>query len=127
MTHTHAAHRLNVLLRLYWGANYDNLRRKCEVGGSEGRRLIADVWALTDYRHDVAPLTADLETIFGHLERISDLESGSYGVWVDGADGSKRDIQPHDHDYTAARDQAVQEEDDDMNGAIEALLLGGES
>lgn len=113
-----------MLLRLYFDANYDNLRRKCEIGGSEGRRLIADVWALTEYRHDIAPLTAYLETILGHLERISDLESGSYGVW---SDDGMRDIQPHDHDYVAARDQAVSEENDDMNGAIEALLLGGES
>lgn len=121
MTHAHAAHRLNVLLRLYFDANYHPARRRCEVGGSDGRRLIADVWALTDYRKDPTALTADLETIFGHLERISDLESGTHGVW----DGD-RDIQPNDHDYTQARDQAAQEVNDDMNAAIEALLLGGE-
>ena len=122
MTNAHAAHRINVLCRLYFDANYHPARRRCEVGGSDGRRLIADVWALTDYRKDATTLTADLETIFGHLERISDLESGSYGVWKGGVD-----IQPHDMDYTQARDQAAQEENDDMSAAIEALMLGGES
>ena len=120
MTHTHAAHRINVLLRLYFDANYHPARRTCEVGGSDGRRLIADVGPQIEFRKEIT--AAGLEEIIEHLIRISDLESGTHGVW----DGD-RDIQPHDHDYTAARDQAAQEENDDMNAAIEALLLGGES
>ena len=118
MTHTHAAHRINVLCRLYFDANYHPARRRCEVSGSDGRRLIADVGAQIEFRKEIT--AAGLEEIIEHLIRISDLESGNYGICSGG-----QEFQPNDHDYVAARDQSVQEENDDMNAAIEALLPGG--
>lgn len=105
------------LCQAYFASNYDHLKRECEVAGSEGRELIADVGRVIDFRKEI---TADeLETVMGILSRVDVLSDNTASLAIE---GYGYDIHPRDADYPAAKAHHLWALEQDLDAALTALI-----
>lgn len=105
------------LCRAYFASNYDHLKRMCEVAGSEGRELIADVGRVIDFRKEIT--ADDLETVMDILIRIDVLSDNTASLSVE---GYGYDIHPRDADYPATKAHHLRLLEQDLDAALTALI-----
>lgn len=105
------------LCRSYFASNYDHLKQACEVAGSEGRELIADVGRVIDFRKEIT--TDDLETVMKLLVRMDVLSDNTASLTVE---GYGYDIHPRDADYPAAKAHHLRVLEADLDAALTALI-----
>lgn len=105
------------LCRAYFASNYDHLKRECEVAGSEGRELIADVGRVIDFREEIT--ADDLEVVMKLLVRIDVLSDNTVSLHIS---GYGYDIHPRDADYPAAKAHHLRVLEADLEAALTALI-----
>ena len=105
------------LCRAYFASNYDHLKRECEVAGSEGRELIADVGRVIDFRKEIT--ADDLETIMNVLVRIDVLSDNTQSLYIRDFGHS---VHPRDHDYPQAKAHHLRVLEQDLDAALTALI-----